>query len=45
MHDTLYEDSKLCTIDAQEISAKRKADKNVLSVCFEKSASQKAFRK
>ena len=42
MHDTLYEDSRLSSMDDR--SAKRK-DKNqngegkVLSVCFEKSAS------
>ena len=41
-HDTLYEDSKMSSIDAHEISAKRNKtsnNKNVLSVCFEKSAS------
>lgn len=40
MHDTLYEDSRLSSIDAQEErSAARNGVSKVLSVCFEKSAS------
>ncbi len=47
MHDTLYEDSRLSSIDTQnqEERSQKRAVSKVLSVCFEKSASQKRFRR
>ena len=47
MHDTLYEDSRLSSLDDRSAKREKATDKEgkVLSVCFEKSASQKALRK
>ena len=39
LHDTLYEDSRLSSIDTHEERSQKRAQSKVLSVCFEKSAS------